>query len=606
MKKTSLLLIALFISIVSNGQNGTHITPTGLFGINTAAPANRLEIMSATGDPYFGTTNGSSGLRFTNLTNANTPLGNASGKILSVDGNGNLILVQDQTAPLGSGLQNAQNGLSVLAPNLVEFGGPLGSASLAQLINDREIPMNGKKILFSGIGNNGNDQIIIGTNPAYKGKFNVVANELTSVSPALSYASSIENRYAGGDCGAGYFIAQPNKASGTNFGIVSVASNALFNVGISVLANNAQQGGSCIGGKFEVDDPNNTSGGSTGVSASVGGGVGSNIGIAGTARSLVGTNYGGTYEAWSKFPNQGGIGIKAVVDYTASGPAGTAACIAGSFISPRNGVPAFPPQVNYAIRAEAPSQSSFPAWVNSYAICAVGDVTISGAAYVSSGSWSGSDKRFKESIKKLDNVVEGIKKLNGYTYNFKANEFKDKNFDKGEHIGLIAQELQLVFPQLVKSDGEGYLSVSYEGMIPVLLEVAKEQQARLENQQIQIDELRSMLQTSNNSVVSNKAPRNTTLTNASIEEKQTIILNQNVPNPFAESTEISYIIPEIFSTAKIIFSTTDGRVIKTINITETGEGILTIYADDLTNGAYNYSLLIDNKIVASKKMIKEK
>jgi hypothetical protein len=57
----------------------------------------------------------------------------------------------------------------------------------------------------------------------------------------------------------------------------------------------------------------------------------------------------------------------------------------------------------------------------------------------------------------------------------KANESISK-------IGLLAQELQAVFPELVKTanNSEGTLSINYQGMIPVLLNAIKEQQTQIE------------------------------------------------------------------------------------------------------------------------------
>lgn len=83
-----------------------------------------------------------------------------------------------------------------------------------------------------------------------------------------------------------------------------------------------------------------------------------------------------------------------------------------------------------------------------------------------------------------------------------------------------------------------------------------------------------------------------------------IILNQNVPNPFAESTIIPYQIQQDFTKAEIIFTNVDGRVIKTHNITQKGEGRLSVFADDLTSGIYLYSLVVDGKTIETKRMIK--
>jgi hypothetical protein len=84
-----------------------------------------------------------------------------------------------------------------------------------------------------------------------------------------------------------------------------------------------------------------------------------------------------------------------------------------------------------------------------------------------------------------------------------------------------------------------------------------------------------------------------------------IVLNQNVPNPFAESTVISFSIPETVKTAQIIFNDAAGSLIKTIDINERGNGKLNVYANDLSSGIYTYSLIADGKIVITKRMVKE-
>jgi len=82
-------------------------------------------------------------------------------------------------------------------------------------------------------------------------------------------------------------------------------------------------------------------------------------------------------------------------------------------------------------------------------------------------------------------------------------------------------------------------------------------------------------------------------------------LNQNVPNPFAESTVISYNIPVDFTSAEMLFTTADGIVIKKVTISQKGKGQLTVYANDLTHGIYNYALVVDGKTIDTKMMVKE-
>ncbi len=245
---------------------------------------------------------------------------------------------------------------------------------------------------------------------------------------------------------------------------------------------------------------------------------------------------------------------------------------------------------NYGIYAEAQSSKG-----TSWAGFMQGDLNVNGAAFCSSGSWTGSDKRFKKDIKKIENVSEKLNKLNAYSYNFKTEEFKNKNFDKTEQIGFIAQEVQQVFPQLVKEDKQGYLAVNYQGMVPVLLEAIKEQQKNIDELKKQVEELQKQNDLTNN------ADSKSAIT---LSNKNTIVLGQNTPNPFAENTVISYDIPQDFAKAQILFTNIEGKTIQVFDIKEKGKGSLNVYANDLSNGLYNYTLQIDGKAIETKKMVK--
>ncbi len=84
-----------------------------------------------------------------------------------------------------------------------------------------------------------------------------------------------------------------------------------------------------------------------------------------------------------------------------------------------------------------------------------------------------------------------------------------------------------------------------------------------------------------------------------------VVLDQNVPNPFAESTVINYQINKSFSSAKIIFTNAEGKIIKEMEIKEKGTGSITVYGNNLKSGTYLYSLIIDGRRTESKRLIKE-
>ena len=67
--------------------------------------------------------------------------------------------------------------------------------------------------------------------------------------------------------------------------------------------------------------------------------------------------------------------------------------------------------------------------------------------------------------------------------------FPDRNFTEGKHLGFIAQEMEKVLPQLVKTGKDGFKAVNYDGVIPVTVEAIKTLNARTLLQQNQMEAL---------------------------------------------------------------------------------------------------------------------
>ena len=96
----------------------------------------------------------------------------------------------------------------------------------------------------------------------------------------------------------------------------------------------------------------------------------------------------------------------------------------------------------------------------------------SGGTTVRNGKNS-SDIRLKKDIKPLKSALSTLGKLKGKSYRWKDNNEPD--------IGLIAQELEKVIPELVKTDNKGYKSIVYQKLTAVLIEAVKEQQQEINN-----------------------------------------------------------------------------------------------------------------------------
>lgn len=98
-----------------------------------------------------------------------------------------------------------------------------------------------------------------------------------------------------------------------------------------------------------------------------------------------------------------------------------------------------------------------------------------------------SDIRWKTDIKPVKYGVSDLLKLNSVSYLWNTNDYPEMGFDKETQLGFIAQEFEKVIPELVRTDENGYKSIDYVKLTPVLVEAIREQQK-------QIDELKQLVQ----------------------------------------------------------------------------------------------------------------
>jgi len=93
-----------------------------------------------------------------------------------------------------------------------------------------------------------------------------------------------------------------------------------------------------------------------------------------------------------------------------------------------------------------------------------------------------SDAKLKENLVLISNPLDKVHALNGYNYNRIGS-------DKLE-MGVVAQEVQRVLPELIHEDSEGILSVAYQNMVALLIEAVKEQSAKITALEEQVKELK--------------------------------------------------------------------------------------------------------------------
>ena len=113
-----------------------------------------------------------------------------------------------------------------------------------------------------------------------------------------------------------------------------------------------------------------------------------------------------------------------------------------------------------------------------------GNFNVTGAIVATGNITAYSDIRLKEDIKSIENAMDKIVQIGGYT--FTRNDLED---EKKRHVGVIAQEVQHVLPEAVESSEDGTLSVAYGNLVALLIEGMKEQRNEILNLKKRLDDL---------------------------------------------------------------------------------------------------------------------
>jgi len=233
-----------------------------------------------------------------------------------------------------------------------------------------------------------------------------------------------------------------------------------------------------------------------------------------------------------------------------------------------------------------------------------------------------SDRRLKQEIRPLEDVMQRIRQLDGVTYQWKNTDLMGEE----REIGFIAQELQKVFPELVE-EVEGYKAVNYIGLVPVLLEGIKSQDTRMTAQEetiatqqemlldqqatihdlhTELAEIKQMLAflglqgDADNTSTGSTQPQGTQSAEPTNESR----LYQNKPNPFNQQTELPYFLVEGTTSAEIVvYELLSGKIIERYPIEGHGYGRIYLSADDMPAGVYIYSLKVQGIEVDTRRMV---
>ena len=229
-----------------------------------------------------------------------------------------------------------------------------------------------------------------------------------------------------------------------------------------------------------------------------------------------------------------------------------------------------------------------------------------------------SDTRLKENIMPVCKAVpkgttlQNVLDMNIVEYNFrfspqleeflktpKAKEISEEELEaliKEEklkqaqrHIGLLAQELQSTYPQLVYEGQDGYLGVNYLELVPVLIRAIQELKQELDEVKGGADETK-------------KTRSDATAINTSSIAFTSNVLYQNTPNPFKEKTIIRFSLAPNAQNASICIFDMSGKMLKTLPVSPNDTSV-SVNGYELGEGMFLYSLLVNGQEIDTKRMI---
>lgn len=224
-------------------------------------------------------------------------------------------------------------------------------------------------------------------------------------------------------------------------------------------------------------------------------------------------------------------------------------------------------------------------------------------------SWTTlSDGRFKREIKKDVAGLDFINQLNpvSYVLDKKAintflripdslqvdNEATRKTPTR--QTGFVAQEVEALLKksgyvfsgvEVPQNENDAYTIRYAEFVVPLVKAV--------QELSVQVDDLKQQLKKyANESTMDQKSAMGTGA-----------FLYQNSPNPFSTNTEIQMDIPESHRQANVIVYNLEGKQLKNINVSDRGKVIVNISGNELSAGMYLYTLMVDGKVVDTKRLI---
>jgi hypothetical protein len=226
------------------------------------------------------------------------------------------------------------------------------------------------------------------------------------------------------------------------------------------------------------------------------------------------------------------------------------------------------------------------------------------------GTWTTSDASLKMNVLPIEGALERIMQLRPSSYTYRTEEFQYMHLAEGQQYGLVAQELEEVFPEMVRQvqrpadlDSTGneivpaseFKAVNYEQLIPILVAGIQEQNDRIQRLEEQLAACCS------NPAGDRQLQEVTVPSDVLPDEGATVRKLNVVPNPFNESTTVFYTLDRSGRT-QLLANSSDGRDLRVLHEAnlEAGEYQFHWNTAALAPGMYYITLLVDGQPVVKK------
>lgn len=221
--------------------------------------------------------------------------------------------------------------------------------------------------------------------------------------------------------------------------------------------------------------------------------------------------------------------------------------------------------------------------------------------FTATNVYTSSDVRLKDNISDISEgesatSLDKLMNVNVIKYNLKEEAFGSDSCNKSEkvekatslvHFGVSAQELQEIYPNLVKDGQDGYLAVNYTELVPVLIRSIQELKQELDEMKGGGD---------------SRQTRSVSFGDSEIKTSAKNVLYQNTPNPFKELTTIRFSLADETKDAAICIFDLTGKLLKRVAVSSS-VGSISVNSWELGEGMFLYTLMVNGCEVDTKRMI---